>query len=104
MSHSRIQLARRQMVSLAYAAGARIVARRGSLWVTQDHDLRDVVLNEGESFEVTGAARVIVQALSSACVDLQGAASEPQSKKRFAGVFDLLRSGGGRASAALAAA
>lgn len=104
LSQSRIQLANRQLISLIDAGGARIVARHGSLWVTQDHDLRDMILNEGESFEVTGSGRVIVQALSPACVGLQGVAAAPQPGSRLEGVFDLLRGGGGRVSAALAAA
>lgn len=99
LSHSEVELARRQVMSLKDAAGVRIVARAGSLWVTQDHDRRDIVLGEGESFDVVGPARVVVQALSPARIGLLPpvTARAPRS-----GDFALLRGGSGRVSAALA--
>ena len=52
LSQSEVELERRQVMCLAEAAGVRIVARGGALWVTQDHDRRDVVLQAGDSFVV----------------------------------------------------
>ena len=104
LSHSEVELARRQVMSLADAAGARIVAREGTLWVTQDHDRRDVVLSPGESFDVIGSARVVVQALTAARVRLLAPVAPPLARARGRRAFGLLLGGGGRVTAALAAA
>lgn len=100
LSQSEVELARRQVMSLADAAGVRIVARAGSLWVTQDRDRRDVVLAEGESFDVVGSARIVIQALSAARVGL--VAAEPATRVRIPRGLELLLGGSGRISAALA--
>ena len=65
-------LARRQLLSLSDSAGVRIEARCGSVWVTQDHDLRDVVLNPGESFTIDASGRALVQAFEPSRVALFG--------------------------------
>ena len=46
--------------------GACITARRGTVWITQDHDRRDVVLTSGESFRLERAETAIVQAMDAA--------------------------------------
>lgn len=46
--------------------GACITARRGTVWITQDHDRRDVVLTAGESFRLDREATAIVQAMDTA--------------------------------------
>ena len=46
--------------------GKIISCLKGSIWVTQEKDLEDYILEEGESFMVTVPGRVIVQALSDA--------------------------------------
>ena len=101
LSHSEVELARRQVMSLGDAAGVRIFARTGTLWVTQDHDRRDFVLAQGDSFDVVGRARVVVQALSPARVGLLPPVAARAGRP---GAFGLLSGGGGRAAAALAAA
>lgn len=45
-----------------------IVCERGSVWVTQEHDSRDFVLQAGQSFRNGTRGRVAVQALTSALV------------------------------------
>ena len=57
LSQSEIGLQRRQTFSLADGAGVRIAAREGTVWVTQDHDLRDVILHPGEAIVSIGPAR-----------------------------------------------
>lgn len=104
LSHSEVELAQRQVMSLADAAGVRIVARGGLLWVTQDRDRRDVVLAAGESFVVDGAERVVVQALTAARVGLIAPPAEARAAAGRPGLLGLLLGGGGRVSAALAAA
>jgi len=46
--------------------GTCITARRGSVWITQDNDLRDVVLSNGESFRLDQPDLAIVQAFDTA--------------------------------------
>jgi hypothetical protein len=70
LSQSEVCLPKRQTLTLANAAGVRIVARSGVVWVTQDRDSRDTVLNPGESVAFETPDRVIVQALAPALVGL----------------------------------
>ena len=70
LSQSELCLAKRQTLNLVDAAGVRIDARAGSVWVTQDHDLRDFVLEAGDSLTIDGNGRAIVQALEAARVQL----------------------------------
>jgi hypothetical protein len=51
-------------------AGWRVVCITGLVWVTQDGDPRDIMLAAGEECDITGDARVLVQALDSARVML----------------------------------
>ncbi len=46
--------------------GHGIAVFEGRVWVTQDNDLRDFVLDAGESFTIERRGRVVVQALSDA--------------------------------------
>ena len=71
-------LAKNQMLSLTEARGSVIRCRRGSIWITQDHDARDVVLSAGESFRLEREGRSIVWALADASVELLPA-KQPQS-------------------------
>jgi hypothetical protein len=55
-----VRLAGRKLVRLQDAAGSTVRAIDGSVWITQEGDQRDIVLEAGESFTVdrTGAALV----------------------------------------------
>ena len=65
-----IVLGRGELLNLDGAEGARIVADRGTLWITQDGDLRDIVLQDGESFELDRATPAIVQAFERSTVTI----------------------------------
>ncbi len=89
ISTARIILARGELLSLQGARGARIVNHRGIVWITQDGDRRDVVLKDGESFELDRDTPVIVQAFECSTVKL----SEPPTKRAripLHGVVDWL--------------
>ena len=70
LSQSEICLSQRQTLSLADGTGVRVTADAGSVWVTQENDLRDIVLSAGESVTFKQAGKVIVQALAPARVTL----------------------------------
>lgn len=58
-----ITLPARQLFALPDASSARILCTCGCLWVTVDGDLRDVVLEPGDSFEAQEPRRALLYAL-----------------------------------------
>ena len=63
-------LAKDQMLSLINARGSLINCSRGALWITQDHDLRDIELSPGQSFTLDRDGVAMVSALVDATVEL----------------------------------
>ena len=98
LSQSDICLSKRQMLSLANGAGVRIEARSGAVWVTQDHDRRDIVLRPGESFTLDGRGQAIVQAFEASRVRLTQAGAV-SAKVRHPGWAERLRNAFERAPA-----
>ncbi len=64
--------------------GKIISCLRGSIWVTQEHDLEDYILDEGESFMITIPGRVIIQALE----DSSFSVNNRPGKSRFSGSYE----------------
>jgi hypothetical protein len=62
----RISLRWGRPLTFADAEGTCITARRGTVWITQDNDIRDVVLGDGESFMLDQPDLAVVQAFHSA--------------------------------------
>jgi len=60
-----------QVVTLDDASGSRISARLGSVWVTFEGSIKDVILGPGESIIVTRNGRTVVQALRQYFVTIQ---------------------------------
>ena len=83
----RIVLARGELLNLDGAEGARIVADHGTVWITQDGDLRDIVLQDGESFELDRATPAIVQAFERSTVTI----AEPTHRPPLRNLADWLR-------------
>jgi hypothetical protein len=67
----------RQIFTLRGWKGQRIECVEGHVWVTQDRDLRDIVLGAGEGFTFDRSGPVLVYALGAASfrVESAGAAS-----------------------------
>lgn len=55
----------------------------GLVWVTQDGDLRDVILKAGDSFRLDGRGLTLVQAFDDARVLLTDLAETPRSTNTF---------------------
>ena len=62
----RVSLAWGQPLTVADGEGTCITSRRGAVWITQDNDIRDVVLSDGESFMLDNPDLAIVQAFDTA--------------------------------------
>ena len=60
-----------QVITLDDAAGSRISARLGELWVTFEDSPKDVILGPGESIVVGFNGRTVVQALRQSFVTIQ---------------------------------
>jgi len=71
-SRFHLSLAKRTIFTLPDAAGVGIECRSGSVWVTLDHDPRDIVLAPGERFEADQHRRVLVSALEPSCITVSG--------------------------------
>ena len=59
-----------QVLRLDDAVGTRIVAQRGTVWVTEEGALDDHIVGPGESLVVTRAGRTLVQAMQCARISL----------------------------------
>ena len=57
-----VVLPRRETLVLDHAQGAVIAVDHGCLWVTLEHDLRDVILVRGMSFRVDRGGRTVIAA------------------------------------------
>ena len=66
-------LQRRQVFSLNTRKGQRIECRTGQLWITQDGDLRDVVIGPNQSFTLDLSGHTLVSALEDASFVLRSA-------------------------------
>jgi hypothetical protein len=67
-------LPRHVSLSLRQRAGDRIECTSGSLWITQDGDLRDIVLRAGESFRLDRSGTALISALTDARLAVHRAA------------------------------
>lgn len=66
-----LYLKRGALLSIPDLAGLKLACREGTLWLTLDHDLRDIVLEEGQSFTGTQHRRALVYALKPACLTVR---------------------------------
>ncbi len=60
-----------QIFSLDDACGTSIHSRLGTVWITEEGELRDFVVGPGEAFLVTRQGRTLVQAMALAHVALR---------------------------------
>ncbi|NMG75610.1 DUF2917 domain-containing protein [Aromatoleum diolicum] len=57
---TRMVLAPRETMVLDQALGVEVIACKGSVWLTQDGDSRDIVLNPSQSFTLSHASGVVM--------------------------------------------
>ncbi len=63
-----VNLPDNSIFELVDAAGLDVECRSGSVWVTQDGELRDLVLAPGEHFHGDSRRRALVSALEASCI------------------------------------
>lgn len=61
---------RQQILRLPAALGQRIECVEGCVWITMDHDRRDLIVAAGQAFTADRHERVLVHALQPSCVRL----------------------------------
>ncbi|HUQ29060.1 MAG TPA: DUF2917 domain-containing protein [Usitatibacter sp.] len=70
-----------QVVTLDDAQGTRILARSGTVWVTEEGENRDHIVGPGDALVVARPGRTLVQALKPAWISLadgRAAANDPR--------------------------
>lgn len=70
MEHSAQALAHRALFSIPDASAVQVRCTAGTLWLTLDHDPRDVILAAGESFATGEHRRALLYALEPAAFTL----------------------------------
>jgi hypothetical protein len=73
---SRVELRAEQILRIDDALALRMVCERGTLWVTQDGDLRDLILGDGDSFTFDHSGVALVSALQATSVRFEEPAFE----------------------------
>jgi hypothetical protein len=71
--HPTLQLARRDSIRLVPRKPVRVDCADGTLWITADHDPRDIVLEAGESWTGGCGSTVLIHALKPSQVRLADA-------------------------------
>ena len=75
LKHGGVCLARNQSFAINDGRGYRVVCHSGSVWITQDHDPRDIILARGESFTLDRDGSALVQAFDGATVAVKTTAA-----------------------------
>ena len=77
LSQDGLCLKPKQLLKVHAGAGHAIVCHTGSLWVTQQRDWRDVVLEAGQSFTLDRDGLTLVQALAQSTVSVAPPGTRP---------------------------
>jgi len=71
------QISRHQSISVAARRGTIVRVARGRVWLTRHGDLKDYVLNPGDSMVLEGGGRVVLFGLAEAFVQVDTPARAP---------------------------
>lgn len=85
-----LNLPRQALFSIADAAHVRISCVRGSVWITLDNDLRDIVLDDYGVFSTTEHRRAIIYAMKPSCITIAPAAPSSPILSRSQSVARLV--------------
>jgi hypothetical protein len=70
LDNSTLALARDGLIALRDAQGTRVTCLSGALWITEDHEHSDIVLEAGESVRLRRQGLTLVMALQPASLRL----------------------------------
>src|SRR5687768_13129033 len=85
---ARLALSERRALRLGDARGTRLRAVSGSVWITIDHDPRDIVLDTGDDFVIeTRSGLVILPLGERATIDVCSDAATPQPARAIVGAL-----------------
>jgi hypothetical protein len=73
-----VELEQGDLLPLDRAKGVRISCVEGALWLTEERDAADVVLQPGQSYEVEATGRTLIQAMSRSRVAVQALGTRAQ--------------------------
>ena len=59
-----LKLGHGQLLKVRDSAGSTVCALEGAVWITEDHQLKDVVLEAGQCYRLQNPGLAIVHALS----------------------------------------
>jgi len=66
-----LELKAGEVVTLDDAIGASVQARLGSVWITEEGDVRDIVLGPGENRVIKRAGRTLIQAMQTSWISIR---------------------------------
>ncbi|GAA4358441.1 hypothetical protein GCM10023165_53340 [Variovorax defluvii] len=85
-----LTLAKRGIFAVPDGEGVGVECRSGSVWITLDHDRRDIVLSPGERFVGDRHRRMLVSALEPAFITVSGSRpATPPARRRAASPWRL---------------
>jgi hypothetical protein len=76
--------------SVVDVAGLTLTCRQGSLWITVDHDLRDIVLEPGQSFRTDQHRRALVYAFEPSLLALRAREATNEAAVRLVSSMDSM--------------
>ncbi len=76
-----LNLPRQALFSIADAANVRIACAQGSIWITLDNDLRDIVLDDCQVFTTTEHRRAVIYAMKPSRITIAPLSSAPAATR-----------------------
>lgn len=70
LSTSTLSLPRDGLIAVRDAPGTRVTAVRGALWITEDHERGDTILEAGQTFTIRRPGLTLIMALEPASLRL----------------------------------
>jgi len=88
------QISRNQSISVTARRGMTVRVAKGRIWLTRDGDIKDYILNAGDSLEIAASGRVVIFGLTEAFVQVD---TPERARGVWAGFFARLTWMGERA-------
>ena len=80
---STLTLTPNSLLAVQDGAGTRVLCRAGTLWITQEGDLKDAIVGAGESLIIRKPGRTLIGALGTASLSiLAPAAPHPRVQRQ----------------------